>query len=127
MLTAAGSPARAYIEAQQRRRVYTAVWEEALAPLDALAAPTLAAPAAPIGAADVAVGRARESVRLAMIRFTRASNLTGLPAVSVPCGFSRDGLPIGLQLIGRRLDEARLLRVAHAYEAVTPWHERFPV
>jgi aspartyl-tRNA(Asn)/glutamyl-tRNA(Gln) amidotransferase subunit A len=50
--------------------------------------------------------------------------MTGLPAVSVPCGFSAGGLPIGLQLIGRPLDEPTLLRAAHAYEQATPWHQR---
>ena len=52
--------------------------------------------------------------------------MTGLPAVSVPCGFSTAGLPIGLQLIGRTLDEATLLRAAHAYEQATPWRARHP-
>jgi aspartyl-tRNA(Asn)/glutamyl-tRNA(Gln) amidotransferase subunit A len=50
--------------------------------------------------------------------------MTGLPAISVPCGFNAQGLPIGLQLIGRTLDEATLLRVAHAYEQATPWHAK---
>ena len=52
--------------------------------------------------------------------------MTGLPAISVPCGFNGSGLPIGLQLIGRTLDEATLLRVAHAYEQATPWRQRRP-
>ena len=48
--------------------------------------------------------------------FTVSANLAGLPAISVPCGFSGDGLPIGLQLTGRPFDETRLLRIARAYE-----------
>jgi aspartyl-tRNA(Asn)/glutamyl-tRNA(Gln) amidotransferase subunit A len=52
--------------------------------------------------------------------------MAGLPAVSVPCGFSTGGLPIGLQLVGRAFDEARLLAAAHAYERATPWHARRP-
>jgi len=64
-------------------------------------------------------------VRLALLSLTRPANLSGLPAISVPCGFSR-GLPIGLQLIGRRFDEATVLRAAYAYEQATPWHGRFP-
>jgi len=54
------------------------------------------------------------------------SNATGLPAMSIPCGFTRASLPIGLQLIGRPFDEARLFQVAHGYEAVSPGLQRRP-
>lgn len=59
-------------------------------------------------------------------RCTSPSNATGLPAMSVPCGFTAAGLPVGLQLIGRAFDEALLFRVAHAYEAVSPSRGRRP-
>jgi len=49
-----------------------------------------------------------------------------LPVISLPCGFSSENLPVGLQLFGRRLDEATLLRVTYAYEQATPWHKIFP-
>jgi aspartyl-tRNA(Asn)/glutamyl-tRNA(Gln) amidotransferase subunit A len=58
--------------------------------------------------------------------FTVSANLAGLPGISVPCGFSTDGLPIGFQLMGRMFDEATLLRVADAYEGVTDWHRKVP-
>jgi aspartyl-tRNA(Asn)/glutamyl-tRNA(Gln) amidotransferase subunit A len=58
--------------------------------------------------------------------FTVSANLAGLPGVSVPCGFSNEGLPIGFQLMGRMFDEATLLRVADAYERVTEWHRKAP-
>ena len=58
--------------------------------------------------------------------FTVSANLVGLPGISVPCGFSSDGLPIGFQLMGRMFDEATLLRVADAYERATDWHTRMP-
>jgi aspartyl-tRNA(Asn)/glutamyl-tRNA(Gln) amidotransferase subunit A len=58
--------------------------------------------------------------------FAVPANLAGIPALSVPCGFSAAGLPIGLQLIGKALDEATLLRVAYAYEQATDWHTRRP-
>ncbi|MGH7334272.1 MAG: Asp-tRNA(Asn)/Glu-tRNA(Gln) amidotransferase subunit GatA [Candidatus Rokuibacteriota bacterium] len=58
--------------------------------------------------------------------FAVPANMAGLPGVSVPCGFSEAGLPIGLQLIGRPFEEARLLRAAHTYEQATPWHTRAP-
>jgi aspartyl-tRNA(Asn)/glutamyl-tRNA(Gln) amidotransferase subunit A len=59
--------------------------------------------------------------------FTISANLAGLPAIAVPCGFSRGGLPIGMQLIGRAFEEATLLRAAHAYEQATQWHLKQPV
>jgi aspartyl-tRNA(Asn)/glutamyl-tRNA(Gln) amidotransferase subunit A len=59
-------------------------------------------------------------------RCTSPSNATGLPAMSIPCGFTRAGLPIGLQLIGRPFEEARLFQVAHGYEAVSPSRQRRP-
>ena len=58
--------------------------------------------------------------------FTVSANLAGLPAVSVPCGFTSDRLPIGLQLTGRRFDEATMLRVADAYERETGWWKEAP-
>ena len=58
--------------------------------------------------------------------FTIPGNLSGIPGVSVPCGFSVAGLPIGLQVLGRPLDEARVLRAAYAYEQATPWRGRRP-
>jgi aspartyl-tRNA(Asn)/glutamyl-tRNA(Gln) amidotransferase subunit A len=54
---------------------------------------------------------------VAYLRFACPANLTGLPAISVPCGLGKDGLPIGLQLVGRAFDEATVLRAAYAFEA----------
>ena len=61
-----------------------------------------------------------------MTRNTSPFNLTGLPAISVPCGFTRGGLPIGLQLAAGPWREALLLRAAYAYERATEWHTRHP-
>jgi aspartyl-tRNA(Asn)/glutamyl-tRNA(Gln) amidotransferase subunit A len=58
--------------------------------------------------------------------FTISVNLAGLPAISIPCGFSKAGLPIGLQLIGRPFEEETILRAAHAYEQATAWHAKKP-
>jgi Asp-tRNA(Asn)/Glu-tRNA(Gln) amidotransferase A subunit family amidase len=58
--------------------------------------------------------------------FTYPFNLTGHPAATVPCGFTKDGLPIGLQIVGRRLGDATVLRAAAAYEAAAPWADRRP-
>ena len=58
--------------------------------------------------------------------FTISTNLAGLPALSLPCGFDSKGLPIGLQIIGKPLDESTILRAAFAYEQATDWHKRKP-
>jgi aspartyl-tRNA(Asn)/glutamyl-tRNA(Gln) amidotransferase subunit A len=63
----------------------------------------------------------------ALSRLTRPANLTGFPAISVPCGFTQGGLPIGLQLIGRPFAEATILQIAHTYEQETTWHQRRPL
>src|SRR5690349_8902151 len=57
---------------------------------------------------------------------TYAITVTGLPAISVPCGFTRSGLPVGLQIVGRRRQEAAILRAAAAFEAAAPWADRIP-
>ena len=62
----------------------------------------------------------------ALTQYTRAYNITGFPAVSVPCGFDESGLPIGLQLAGRAFDDATVLRAAHAYEQATDWGQQRP-
>jgi aspartyl-tRNA(Asn)/glutamyl-tRNA(Gln) amidotransferase subunit A len=62
----------------------------------------------------------------AWIPFTYPFNLTGQPAASVPCGFTSDGMPAGLQIVGRRFADATVLRAAAAYEALAPWHDRWP-
>jgi aspartyl-tRNA(Asn)/glutamyl-tRNA(Gln) amidotransferase subunit A len=66
-------------------------------------------------------------VRPALVGSCRPANFTGLPAISIPCGFTRDGLPIGLQLIGRAFDETTLLRIAFSYESANDWRERHPI
>lgn len=72
---------------------------------------------------DIDDVRAKE---LAMLHNTRPINLTGLPTISVPCGFTRAGMPIGMQITGRTNDEATVLRLAYAYEQATDWHKRAP-
>ena len=62
-----------------------------------------------------------------LIRNTVPFNALGIPTISVPCGFSRSGLPIGLQITGPRLGEARVFALAHAYQQATEWHRREPV
>lgn len=87
---------------------------------DVLLTPATAVPAPPIEGPD-----AIEQARL-LTRFTAPFNLTGLPAISLPCGFTSQGLPVGLQIVAPPWAEARLLRAAYAYEQATEWHNRAP-
>jgi aspartyl-tRNA(Asn)/glutamyl-tRNA(Gln) amidotransferase subunit A len=61
-----------------------------------------------------------------LTRFTAPFNLAGLPALSIPCGFTKDGLPIGLQIVSRAWGEFKLLNIGHAFEQATEWHKRMP-
>jgi aspartyl-tRNA(Asn)/glutamyl-tRNA(Gln) amidotransferase subunit A len=115
-----------YLHAQQKRQFFTEAFERIFQSVDVLAVPTLPIVPPRIGQKEINWGRMKEDVRPALLRFTRPGNLTGLPAISLPCGSSSEDLPVGLQLIGRRFDEATLLRVTHAFEQATPWHEMFP-
>ena len=116
-----------YLGGLDARRVLQEDFDAALAKVDAILAPTSPIPAPVIGERRVHVSGERETaVRAELLRMTRPSNLTGLPAISIPCGFTRDGLPIGLQIIGPRWGEAQLLAIAHAYEEATDWHTRHP-
>jgi aspartyl-tRNA(Asn)/glutamyl-tRNA(Gln) amidotransferase subunit A len=115
-----------YLAALEARKKVVADFEAAFVRVDAILAPTVPVPAPPLGEKIVKIGDEEESVRSALIRMNRPGNLAGLPAISIPCGFTRDGLPIGLQLMGRAWDEARLLRIACAYEQATEWHTRHP-
>jgi aspartyl-tRNA(Asn)/glutamyl-tRNA(Gln) amidotransferase subunit A len=115
-----------YLQAQEKRRSYCAGFERAMKTVDLLAAPSLPVFAPRMDDTLVKAGRSREDVRMALLRLTRPANLTGMPAISVPCGFSETGLPAGLQLIGRKWGESTLLRAAYAYEQATPWHKQFP-
>ena len=88
---------------------------------DALATPTTPRAAMPLATFDPAQELGT------LIPYTCPFNLTGQPAVSVPCGFTREGLPVGLQVVGRPFAEALVLRIAGAYEQATPWAARAPV
>lgn len=93
---------------------------------DLLLTPTIATPPFKVGLdnpPDIA-GRPVEAYD--WIPFTYPFNLTGNPAASVPCGFTKDGLPIGLQLVGRRFDDATVLRAAAGYERIAPWADKKP-
>jgi len=108
-----------------QRRVH-AEFDAALQEVDAIVAPTVPVPAPPIGAEYVEVDGKQIAVRAALVGMNRPANFTGHPAISLPCGFTRDALPVGLQLIGRSFDESTLLRIAFAYERAHDWRSRHP-
>jgi aspartyl-tRNA(Asn)/glutamyl-tRNA(Gln) amidotransferase subunit A len=94
--------------------------------VDAIIAPTVPVPAPLIGADTLQIDGEQIGARQAIVGHCRPANFTGLPAISVPCGFTRDGLPVGLQLIGRAFDETTLLRIAFSYERANDWRGRHP-
>ena len=94
--------------------------------VDLLITPTVAQLPVNIEAAIEAIRESPSEAGLMRIRNTGPFNFYGIPTISIPCGFSRDGLPIGLQISGRPLGELDVLTLAHAYEQATDWHERVP-
>jgi aspartyl-tRNA(Asn)/glutamyl-tRNA(Gln) amidotransferase subunit A len=128
LLTAGLIPAVLQQRAARARTLIRAELRDALARHDLLLSPTAHQAAPPIAAARGAITSRHE---VAGRFFTRRSYVTpaalaGLPAIAVPCGFTRSGLPIGLQLIGRHFDEAAVLRAAYAYEQQSEWRRRRP-
>ena len=113
-----GERPRAYRYANARRRGMLAEdeFDRALHDVDVLLTPTLPVTATEIGQREVRIGNYEEKVRSALTRFTGPTDLTGHPSLSVPCGTTASGLPVGLQLVGRPFDEATLYRFGHAYE-----------
>jgi aspartyl-tRNA(Asn)/glutamyl-tRNA(Gln) amidotransferase subunit A len=115
-----------YLRGFEVQKLVCREFAAALQSVDAILAPTTPAAAPRIGEKLLSLGGEEEPVRGALLRLNRPANLTGLPAISIPCGFTRAGLPIGLQLIGRRGDELGLLRIALLYEQAQDWHRARP-
>jgi aspartyl-tRNA(Asn)/glutamyl-tRNA(Gln) amidotransferase subunit A len=115
-----------YIRALDKMKVVRADFDAALARVDAIVAPTAPFAAPEIEQKTVRIGNEDEPVRGALVRLNRPANFTGHPAISVPCGFTKAGLPVGLQLIGRAFDETTLLRLAHFYEQSHSWKDSHP-
>ena len=110
-----------YLKAQQVRTLILRDYDRAFEEVDVVAMPTSPTPAFKIGE------RVADPLQMYLADvFTVSANLAGLPAISVPCGFTADRLPVGLQLTGRRFDEATLLQVADAYKRDTEWWKQPP-
>jgi len=115
-----------YLRAQQARSIFDQQGRRLLDEVDLLAGPTEPVTAPEILASKVMAGEQEVGVVGALTQYTRPYNINGFPAISVPCGFSDDEMPIGLQLAGRPFDELTVLRAAHAYEQANDWHTRRP-
>ncbi|MFG2287670.1 amidase [Streptomyces sp. NPDC048595] len=110
-----------YLRAQRARTLMRQEWARMLDEVDVIAAPAVPVTAVPAGESSVTWSDGtEESVSDAYVRLSSPANITGVPALSVPVGHDRAGLPIGMQLLGRPLSEALLLRVGHAYERSGP-------
>jgi aspartyl-tRNA(Asn)/glutamyl-tRNA(Gln) amidotransferase subunit A len=113
-----------YLRAQKVRELIRQDFAKAFEKVDALVSPTSPVPAFKLGE------RVADPLQMYLADiFTIAANLAGICGISVPCGFAEiDGnrLPIGLQFLGKALDEARILQIAHAYEQSTDWHKARP-
>ena len=120
-------PATRYLEALNLRGPLLARFTEAVfAKADLVLAPVFSGAAPSRAETDVKDGPEMLATLGRLTRLTRPANYLGLPAVSVPAGFSATGLPLGLQLIGRPFDEATLLRAGDAFQRATDWHRRVP-
>jgi len=113
-----------YIDSLRARPKLTAQVLEAMKDVDVMLTPSQPIVAPKIGEKEAFIDGYKEDLMLTMVRFLAPFNLTGLPALSICCGFNSDNLPIGLQIIGKPFQEPTVLRAGHYYEQATEWHKR---
>jgi aspartyl-tRNA(Asn)/glutamyl-tRNA(Gln) amidotransferase subunit A len=119
-------PGVLYLEAMRWRGAALSAHLAAVAGVDAVIAPVAPVAAPTIAESDVGNSPDAESVIQRLTRFTRPINYLGLPSLSIPAGFTRNDLPVGMQLIGRSFDEDMLLRIGAAFQRATDFHDRIP-
>ena len=119
-------PSSDYHKAQRMRRLVDDEFTQVLKKVDVLVQPVSQSPPGRLEGGEARPGGSGAARMAGTPSMTRPYNLTGMPAVSVPCGFSSQGLPVGLQIAGRLFEDATVLRVAHAYEQATDWHTMHP-
>ena len=119
-------PAVSYLEAMRWRGPALAAHLAAVEGTDAVIAPAVPMPAATIAESDVGNSLEAEAVIQRITRFTRPINYLGLPSLAIPSGFTRSGLPVGMQIIGRSFDEAMLIRIGAAFQRATDYHQKVP-
>ena len=126
-LTGRTIPAQVYYKAQKLRALLRQQVLEALEKVDVLVLPTAPVTARPVETVPGVQSKEQAAAGMAgRLSFTGPFNLAGVPALSLPCGFSSEGLPMGLQIVGRPFAEETVMKVAHAYEQNTDWHTRRP-
>jgi aspartyl-tRNA(Asn)/glutamyl-tRNA(Gln) amidotransferase subunit A len=119
-------PGVSYLEAMRWRGPALSAHIASVAGVDAVIAPVAPIAAPTIAESDVGNSPHAEAVIQRLTRFTRPVNYLGLPSLAIPAGFTRSGLPVGMQLIGRSFDEAMLLRIGAAFQRATDFHDRTP-
>ena len=119
-------PGVSYLEAMRWRGPALSAHLAAVAGVDAVIAPVAPVAAPTIAESDVGNSPDAEAVIQRLTRFTRPINYLGLPSLAIPTGFTRGGLPVAMQLIGRSFDEVMLLRIGAAFQRATDFHERVP-
>jgi aspartyl-tRNA(Asn)/glutamyl-tRNA(Gln) amidotransferase subunit A len=119
-------PAVSYLEAMRWRGPALAAYLAAVEGTDAVIAPVAPMPAPTIAESDVGNSPDAEAVIQRVTRFTRPINYLGLPSLSIPTGFAKTGLPVGMQVIGRSFDEAMLIRIGAAFQRATDFHAGVP-
>lgn len=119
-------PAVEYLDALRVRRIIRREWAKVFEKIDVLVTPTTPVTATEFGQLTADLPGGPKPLVRAFLDLTLPFNLTGCPAISVPCGFSQAGLPIGMQLVGKHFTESVLLRAAHQYQLETDWHRRTP-
>ena len=116
-----------YLQAQRYRALLRQEFMNAFRQVDVFVCPTLPFTATRVGEMKVVIENGVEEDMLsAIMQFTGVPSLTGLPSLAVPCGFDPDGLPVGMQIIGRPFDEAILFRAGMAFQSVTDFHRKAP-
>ena len=119
-------PGVTYLETMRWRGPALAAHVAATSQVDALIAPVAPMPAPTIAESDVGASSGAEAVIQRLTRFTRPINYLGLPSLAIPSGFTKAGLPVGMQLIGRSFDEATILTIGAAFQRATDFHQRVP-
>lgn len=119
----------AYLDALELRQKFIRSFHAAMedARVDALIAPATPIAAPEIGEEKLRIGGKEHSARALLLRLNRPANLAGVPAISLPCGFTHGGLPVGLQLIGKASGERHLIEIAREFERANPQTKRPPV